>query len=43
MGVTVLVFLGELQKVCIKCIFSNFWEKKGKFQNGMYEVGGRKH
>ena len=45
MGVTVLVFAVELQKVRTKRIFSNFWEdwKKGKFQNRIYVKGGRKY
>ena len=43
MGVTVLVFAVELQKVRTKCIFSDFWERMGKFQNGMHEEGRRKH
>ena len=29
MGVTVLVFAVELQKVHTKCIFSDFWERTG--------------
>ena len=29
MGVTLLVFAVELQKVRIKCIFSDFWERSG--------------
>ena len=29
MGVTVLVFAVELQKVRTKCIFSDFWERTG--------------
>ena len=29
MGVTALVFVVELQKVCTKCIFSNIWERTG--------------
>ena len=29
MGVTVLIFVVELQKVRTKCIFSHFWERTG--------------
>ena len=29
MGVTALVFAVELQKVCTKCIFLDFWERPG--------------
>ena len=29
MGVTVLVFAVEQQKVCTKCISSEFWERTG--------------
>ena len=29
MGVTLLVFAVELQKVSNKCIFSDFWERTG--------------
>ena len=43
MGVTVLVFAVELQKVRTKCIFSDFWERtRGEVQNGMYVKGERK-
>ena len=36
MGVTVLFFAAELQKVITTWIFSDFWEDWGEFQNGMY-------
>ena len=39
MEVTVLVFAVELQKVCTKCIFSDFREDWGEFQNRMYVKG----
>ena len=29
MGVTILIFVVELQEVSTKCIFSDFWEKTG--------------
>ena len=29
MGITLLVFAVELQKVSNKCIFSDFWERTG--------------
>ena len=43
MGVTVLVFAVELQKVRTDCISSNSWEDWGEFQNEIYVEGGRKH
>ena len=44
MGVTVLVFAVELQRVRIKRIFSDFWEGTGaSFKIGMYVKGGRKY
>ena len=43
MGVTVLVFAVELQKVRTKCIFSDFWEDWDEFQNRMYVKGGRQY
>ena len=44
MGVTVLVFAAELQKVPTKCIFSDFLrEDWGEFQNRMYVKGERKY
>ena len=43
MGVTVLVFAVELQKVRTNCISSNSWEDWGEFQNEIYVEGGRKH
>ena len=44
MGVTVLVFAVELQKVRTKCFFSDFErEEWGEFQNRMYVKGGRKY
>ena len=43
MGVTVLVFAVELQKVRTDCIASNSWEDWGEFQNEIYVEGGRKH
>ena len=44
MGVTVLVFAVELQKVRTECISFQFLrEDWGEFQNGKYVEGGRKH
>ena len=44
MGLTVLIFAVELQKVRIKCIFSNFLrEDWGECQNRIYVKGGRKY
>ena len=43
MGVTVLVFAVELQKVRTKCIFSDFLEDWGELQNRMYVKEGRKY
>ena len=44
MGVTVLVFAVELQKVRTKCIFLDFLKEDwGEFQNRMYEKGGQKY
>ena len=44
MGVTVLVFAVELQKVRTKCIFSHFLrEDWGELQYGMYVRGERKY
>ena len=43
MGVTVLVFAVELQKVRTTCIFSDFWEEDwGEIQNGMNVKGEKK-
>ena len=33
-------FVVELQKVRTKCIYSDFWEGWGEFQNVMYVEGG---
>ena len=43
MGVTVLVFAVELQKVRTKCIVLLFLRDWGEFQNRMYVKGGRKY
>ena len=43
MGVTVLVFAVELQKVHTDCISSNSWEDWGEFQNEIYVEGGTKY
>ena len=44
MGVTVLVFVVEPQKVYTKILFLRFMrEDWDEFQNGMYVEGERKH
>ena len=43
MVVTVLVFAVELQKMDTTCIFSDYLEDWGEFQNGVYVEGGRRH
>ena len=43
MGVIVLVFAVELQKVRTNCISSNSLEDWGEFQNEIYVEGGRRY
>ena len=43
MGVIVLVFVAELQKVRTTCIFSVIERWLGRVQNGMYVEEGKRH